>query len=139
MKDKKTLLLDICCANCATVCVQRLRAQGYDVTGFFTNDNINTKEEYIWRRQSAEKISSAMDLKIIYPKYDPDSWREYIKGYEDEPEGGERCKKCFEYRLKETFSFAKEKGYDLFTTPGELIRIGWRIPSGAKDIAIRWS
>ena len=35
---------------------------------------------------------------------------------ENEPEGGARCIKCFELRLKESAKKAKELGIDIFTT-----------------------
>jgi hypothetical protein len=38
------------------------------------------------------------------------------KGLDDCKEGGERCFKCFELRLKKTAELAKSGGYDYFTT-----------------------
>ncbi len=35
---------------------------------------------------------------------------------ENEPERGKRCYKCYELRLDETARYAKENGFDLFTT-----------------------
>ena len=35
---------------------------------------------------------------------------------EDEPEGGKRCRRCFELRLGETAKLAQEMGFDYFTT-----------------------
>ena len=32
------------------------------------------------------------------------------------PEGGERCFRCYELRLRESAMLAKEKGFDYFTT-----------------------
>lgn len=40
----------------------------------------------------------------------------YIKGFEDCPEGGERCKKCFELRLAKTAEIAQRENFDYFTT-----------------------
>ena len=37
-------------------------------------------------------------------------------GLENEPERGSRCYKCYEMRMRETALYAKEKGYDIFTT-----------------------
>jgi predicted adenine nucleotide alpha hydrolase (AANH) superfamily ATPase len=38
------------------------------------------------------------------------------KGYENEPEKGARCERCFRYNLEKTAKFAKEHGLDAFTT-----------------------
>lgn len=39
-----------------------------------------------------------------------------VKGLEKEPEGGKRCKRCFELRLEKTAKKASELGLDFFTT-----------------------
>ena len=39
-----------------------------------------------------------------------------VKGLEKEPEGGARCRKCFEMRLDESARICREKGLDYFTT-----------------------
>lgn len=39
-----------------------------------------------------------------------------VKGLEKEPEGGKRCKRCFELRLEKTAKKASELGFDFFTT-----------------------
>lgn len=38
------------------------------------------------------------------------------KGLEQVPEGGERCFRCYELRLRETARLAAERGFDYFTT-----------------------
>ena len=38
------------------------------------------------------------------------------KGFEKEPEGGERCFRCYELRLGETAEYAASNGFDYFTT-----------------------
>lgn len=37
-------------------------------------------------------------------------------GLEKEPEGGKRCFKCYELRLRKTAELAKQLGFDYFTT-----------------------
>ena len=39
-----------------------------------------------------------------------------VKGFENEPEKGLRCNKCFELRLNKTAQKAKELGFKQFTT-----------------------
>lgn len=112
----KTVLLDICCSNCATVCIERLRSEGYGVAGCFINDNIQPEEEYCLRRASVEKLAVYYGITVFYEEYQPENWLEYIKGLEHEPEKGARCDKCFEYRFAKVFSLMREKGCDYFTT-----------------------
>ena len=38
------------------------------------------------------------------------------KGLEKVPEGGERCFKCYELRLRESAKYALDNGFDFFTT-----------------------
>ena len=39
-----------------------------------------------------------------------------VRGLEKEPEGGKRCFKCYELRLRKTAELAKQLGFDYFTT-----------------------
>jgi predicted adenine nucleotide alpha hydrolase (AANH) superfamily ATPase len=48
--------------------------------------------------------------------YDHDAWLAHIAGFEDEPEKGERCVKCFEFNLGRTAIYARHHGFDFFTT-----------------------
>ncbi|MBP3701136.1 MAG: epoxyqueuosine reductase QueH, partial [Lachnospiraceae bacterium] len=48
--------------------------------------------------------------------YDPESFFAIAKGLERVPEGGERCFRCYELRLKQAVEVAKLGGYDYVTT-----------------------
>ena len=48
--------------------------------------------------------------------YDSEKFYEMSKGLEMIPEGGERCFKCYELRLREAAKLAKEGDYEYFTT-----------------------
>ena len=128
------LLLHACCAPCSSYCLEFLR-EYFDVTVFFFNPNITESEEYQKRvleekrlieeynRQVREKsfdkmnsTDSAGEISIIEGEYEPGAFYEAVKGYEMCPEGGARCRKCFELRLSETARLAKERGFDLMTT-----------------------
>ena len=39
-----------------------------------------------------------------------------LEHLKDEPEGGLRCKLCYELRMNESFKYANEHNYDYFTT-----------------------
>ena len=117
-KNKKPkLLLHVCCAPCSSHCLSVLEPY-FDITVFYYNPNISPFEEYE-RRLNEEKrfVSTAYpNIKIIDAKYDNQSFEQLAKGLENLKEGGERCKKCYRLRLEETAKFAKENGFDYFTT-----------------------
>ena len=48
--------------------------------------------------------------------YDTERFYAMAKGMEHIPEGGERCFACYELRLREACAYAKEHGFDFFTT-----------------------
>ena len=49
-------------------------------------------------------------------RWEPQLFFELAKGLEGLPEGGERCFRCYELRLRETARLAAERGFDYFTT-----------------------
>ncbi len=55
-------------------------------------------------------------IKIIEAPYESEIYLSKIKGLERCPERGERCKICFDLRLRETALKARELGYDFFAT-----------------------
>ena len=49
-------------------------------------------------------------------RYDPQEFFEMARGHEKDPEGGERCRLCYELRLRQAAKAARDGGYDYFTT-----------------------
>ena len=113
--DRPRLLLHVCCAPCSTHVVQSLKGQ-FDVTGHFYNPNIHPEAEYLRRAAEMEGYSGRINLPLRVSRYDPDLWREAVRGLEGEPEGGERCLVCYRLRLKTTASLARGEGFTHFTT-----------------------
>lgn len=111
-----TILLHICCAPCATACVERLYSDGYTVIGFFYNPNIQPIAEYNKRCEDTLRLSNLMGFKLYIGDYDNEKWLEEIMGLESEPEGGERCEVCYRFRLKQTASLANKYDIGGFTT-----------------------
>ena len=118
---KKRILLHCCCAPCASYVIKHLKTT-YDITLFFYNPNIEPFEEYIKRKMDIEKLAAMQSLhndgevKILTSEYDNHLFSDIVRPYVDEPEGGLRCRFCYEMRLRETAVKAKEFGFDIFGT-----------------------
>lgn len=116
---RPSLLMHICCAPCGSYVLEYL-SKYFDITLFYYNPNIYPKEEYDKRLEAIEKLLRlapfARDVKLIVGEYDAEAWQDYIKGTEQEREGGGRCNLCFDYRLEKTAALAKELGSDWFCT-----------------------
>lgn len=114
---RPSLLLHACCAPCSSYCIEYLHKY-FDITLFFYNPNIYPSEEYSFRAEELRRLVKEMelDIKVIEPENDPDSFYSIAKGKEDIKEGGMRCFDCYRLRLEKTASYAKENGFDYFTT-----------------------
>ncbi len=113
---EKRVLLQACCAPCASHCLSELAGKTR-VTVYFYNPNLSDREEYEKRRAELLRLigetgwADALDC-----AYAPEDFAAVAAGYEDAPEGGARCARCFRLRLEHTAAAAKENGYDLFGT-----------------------
>lgn len=114
-----TLLLHCCCAPCSSYVLEYL-SEYFQITAFFYNPNIDPESEYTKRILELQRLISSMNLKhpvsFIAGQYDSDRFYEMAKGLEHVKEGGERCFKCYELRLREAAEIAKEGGFEYFTT-----------------------
>jgi len=90
--------------------------EGHTVTGYFYNPNIHPADEYERRRETAKKAAKHFDIDFVEGPYDRENWFTLVKGTEYEPEGGERCKRCFRMRLEKTYEYLKKQMFDRFTT-----------------------
>jgi len=110
------LLLHVCCAPCATyISVERLKPR-FDLTWFFYNPNLNTREEYEQRLAAVKFVAEKYSISLIVEPYNHVPWQEKIVGREKEPEKGERCRICYGQRLEKTAALAQEKGFAWFAT-----------------------
>ncbi len=113
------LLLHSCCAPCSSYVLEYL-SRYFSITVFYYNPNIFPPQEYETRVREQKRLVT--ELPALHPvtfqagPYDPDRFYQAVKGYEQVPEGGERCFQCFLLRLKEAAKAAREGGYDYFTT-----------------------
>lgn len=118
----KTLLLQGCCAPCSSFVLTSLKDR-IKIKILYYNPNIVDDSEYTMRLKELERLVNTLnveypgaDIEFIEGKKEPERFLEISKGLENEPEGGARCEKCFELRLRETAKVAKAEGADYFTT-----------------------
>jgi hypothetical protein len=116
------LFLHSCCAPCSSYVLEYLCGY-FEITVFYYNPNIVNKEEYDRRVSEQKRLIEAYNrekrgfsIDIIDGDYEPDKFYAAAKGLEKCPEGGERCFKCFDLRLRETAKRAVQGEYDYFAT-----------------------
>ena len=115
---KPVLLLHSCCAPCSSAVLERLAAD-FSILDYFYNPNISPEAEYRLRAEELGRLVKEMalaDVQVLEGPYEPGRFYELAGGLEDEPEGGERCARCFELRLEAAAREAVRRGADFFTT-----------------------
>ena len=105
-------LLHICCAPCANQCIEVLRGDKNEVTGFWYNPNIHPFTEYRSRRNCLREYAQTIDLPMI--EQNDYALRPFVRAVAEDISG--RCVKCYEMRLFETAKAAAEGGFDSFTS-----------------------
>lgn len=113
------LLLHSCCAPCSSYVLEYL-SRYFHITVFYYNPNIYPESEY--SRRIVEQQRLIDELEVKYPisfmagPYEKERFYGTVKGLEQEKEGGERCMRCYELRLREAAALARDGEYDYFTT-----------------------
>ena len=110
------ILVHCCCGVCFSYPLIQLREMGYEPVCYFFNPNIYPEDEFNRRYLELEKYCIKNNVEIIKEEYNHKAFLDFIKGYESEPEKGERCKLCFLFRLKNTFILANKLGIKKITT-----------------------
>ena len=117
-----SLFLHSCCAPCSSYVLEYL-CPFFHITVFYYNPNISEDAEYRKRVEEQKRLIAAYNregkgypIEIVEGDYEPGRFYETARGYEKCPEGGERCFRCYELRLRETAERAAAGGYDYFTT-----------------------
>ncbi len=113
------LLLHSCCAPCSSYVLEYL-SQYFFVTLFYYNPNIYPPSEYDKRVQEQQSLIERLPAKhrisFLDGPYEPERFYDAARGFEGEPEGGERCLRCYRLRLEEAAQMARAGGFDYFTT-----------------------
>ena len=61
-----------------------------------------------------ERLCQYFDITVLY--YDPQEFYTAVQGLEAEPERGGRCTVCYRLRMRRAAQYAKEHGFEWFTT-----------------------
>jgi len=105
-------LLHICCAPCSVRCIETLRDEGIEPTGYWYNPNIHPYTEYRSRKTTLEEYAKAIHLPLIVNnEYGLRPFLQAVGNSFDD-----RCETCYRLRLEETARLAAERGFESFTT-----------------------
>lgn len=108
---KPKLLLHVCCAPCSSAVIEKIKDY-FDITYYYFNSNIYPEAEFVKRKNEFKKLG----INIVEAEYNHAEFLNLVKGKEEEPEGGTRCKMCIAHRLDGAFRYAVENNYELVTT-----------------------
>lgn len=123
-KAKPKLLLHACCGPCSSYVLEYLCSH-FAITVLFYNPNIYPQEEYQRRLNELltfyTKFVPAKNVLVIQAPYEPEDFYRATGVREQpqlatEPERGERCRRCYELRLRYTYDYACRHGFDYFCT-----------------------
>ena len=107
-------LLHIRCAPCANQCIDVLRGDHFEVTGFWYNPNIHPFTEYRARRNCLRDYAQTIDLPVI--EKNDYGIRPFVRAVAEDMEFRHRCVRCYEMRFYEAAKTAAEGGFDSFTS-----------------------
>ena len=107
------LLLHTCCAPCSVYCIDTLRNEGIEPTVYWFNPNIHPYMEYKARRDTLKSYTEMINVQAIFEENY--GLRDFCKSVIDDLDN--RCVKyCYRVRLEQTAKYAKENGFDTFST-----------------------
>lgn len=107
------LLLHACCAPCSVYCIETLRQEGIEPTLYWYNPNIHPYKEYQARRDCLIDYTNRLNIELVLN--DVYGLDEFCKNTVNNLSA--RCVDyCYPVRLRETFKYAKENGYDAVST-----------------------
>lgn len=105
------LLLHVCCGPCATYPLIVLSDEGIQVEGLFYNPNIHPLEEYNKRYENAKLLFDTKQLNLHFmDDFRQEEWEKFDKT------PMERCTMCYQLRFDRVAKYAKENGFDSFST-----------------------
>ena len=122
--QKPSLLLHACCGPCSSYVLEYLCSH-FEITVLFYNPNIYPAQEYERRLEELKKFYTkfvpAKNVVVVEAPYDPEDFYKAVGTREqpelaNEPEKGERCRRCYELRLRYSYNYAAVRNFDYFCT-----------------------
>ena len=124
--EKPHLVLHACCGPCSSSVLERL-CEAFLVTVFFYNPNIHPKTEHDRRLCELERFLKEFPLAkkngvdLFVADYNSEDFFQATRVREEphlqtEGEKGERCRRCYKFRMKKAAEFAKIVDAKWFTT-----------------------
>ncbi len=112
------MLVHICCSVDSHYFLQKLSEEYPEekLTGFFYDPNIHPYSEYYLRLLDVKRSCKMLGIELIEGEYDVEKWLSLVKGFEDEPEKGERCGICFDRRFEVSAQKAQALGESSYTS-----------------------
>ena len=120
---KPRLLIHACCGPCSSSVLEQLQ-ETYDITLYFYNPNIYPQTEYERRKDELlafiEKYNNTVEV-ITEKEYNSEEFYDATGVKKElhlqtEGERGERCRRCYLFRIKKAYDYAIEHGFDYVTT-----------------------
>ncbi len=106
------LLLHTCCAPCSVYCTEELQKENIDITSYWYNPNIHPFIEYSSRLNCLIEFNKLKKIPLIIENnYGLDEFCRNVINKLDN-----RCGYCYLLRLEKTALYAKENGFDAFST-----------------------
>ena len=116
LDHKPALLLHSCCGPCSSYVLEYL-SKYFEITVYYYNPGIYPEEEYFKRLDNQKAFIDATGYAVLLDSaYDHSEYLDAVNGFENAPEGGERCEICFRQRIFKTAEAAKLNGFEYFTT-----------------------
>ncbi len=124
--SKPTLLLHACCGPCSSYVLEYL-SKYFQITVLYYNPNIYPQAEYERRLAELKKLYEVFPpvlntgVKVVECEYEPEQFYEAVgvraePDLAQEPEKGERCRRCYKFRLERAAAYAVQNHFDYFCT-----------------------
>lgn len=123
---RPTLLLHACCGPCSSYVLEYL-SKYFQITVLYYNPNIYPQEEYERRLEELKALYKKFPpviegkVEVVEEAYIPEEFYSAVGTREQpelavEKEKGERCRRCYEFRLRRAFLYAAAHNFDYFCT-----------------------
>lgn len=125
-EKKPSLLLHACCGPCSSAVIEQL-ASVFAITIYYYNPNIHPEAEYTRRLEELKKfltqfpVAVQNSIKLVIDSYNTEDYFIATRvreepGLQQEAEKGERCRRCYEFRMRRAYDYATANSFDWFTT-----------------------